>query len=90
MLLVCLEKYKKSGVSKKACGCSKFLGERLFFDTSSSSTNMFEGKKNGLLVMEKALILNRVIFKERLELKNMMLGLIIDLKTKYGIQVMYA
>ena len=69
--------------------CSKILGEKLFFKVSSPSTFTFGCKKHfWLLVIEDNTDNSWTYFsKEKLKLKNMLLVLIKDLKTKYGIQV---
>ena len=72
-------------MNKKDVNATKILDERLFFDTSSPSTSTFGGKKLWLSVAGMDLF-----FKRKLQIKNVMLGLIKNLKTNYCIWVRYA
>ena len=47
-----LDKAKQGCISEKDVVCSKILGERLFFDSSSSLNAISGGKEHWLLVME--------------------------------------
>ena len=66
------------------------VGRKVFFDISSCSTPTFRGKKRLLLIIEDITNCTRSNFlKENSDLKNVMMGLIKNLKTKYNIQVQY-
>ena len=70
--------------------CSRILGERLFFHISSLLTPTLGGKKHWLLAVEESMENARSHFlKEKSELKNVMMGLIKNLKTMHDIQLEY-
>ena len=83
-----LGKAKQQVVSKKAVPCSQILGERLFFDISSTSTPTFGAKRHQLLVFDDYSDFSWSFFlNEKSDLTQKMVGLIKDLKTKYNWQV---
>ena len=70
--------------------CSKTLGEWLFFDVSSPLTHTFRCEKQWLLDMEDSTnCMWSYFLKEKLDLKNVVMGLIKKLKTKYNIWIQY-
>ena len=76
------------GVNKKAVVHCKVWRERLFFNISSLLTPSLGGKKHWLLVIEDSTDFSRIYFlKEKLELKNVMMLLMKDIKAMYGINV---
>ena len=77
-----LGKARNGCVSKKAGVCSIVMGERLFYDISSPSFSTFGGMKHWLLVIEdSADYVWSYFLKEKLELKNLMMGLMKNFKT---------
>ena len=71
-------KFKECRVGEKAVECSKVLG----FNISSSLTTIFGGKKHWLLVIEDSSDYAWGYFlKDKSTLKNVMLGIVNDLKT---------
>ena len=85
-----LGKTKRGCISKKAVVCSKMLEKSLFFDISSPSTPTFGGKNHWLLVIHDSTGYALIkFFLKKLNLKNVKMGLIKNLKTKYNIQVQY-
>ena len=81
-----LKKAKKDHVSKKVVKHSKFFGKKLFFNIGSPVTPTLGGKNYWLLVVEDS----NYFSNEKSELKSVMLGLVKNLKDKYGIQVWLA
>ena len=89
---MCLGKGKKDWHKQKGCwALQKILGKKLFYDISSPLTPTFGAKKHWLLVLEDSTHYAwSYLLKEKCEMKNVILGLIKNLKTKNGLQVWYA
>ena len=87
-----LEKAREGNVNKKVVlDHSTIFGERLFFDISSPFTPTLRDKKHCLFVVEDSTgYAWSYVLKEKFELKNVILGLIKNLKTKYVFQIQYA
>ena len=82
-----LVKARKRSISKKNFKqSSKNLGEKLFFNISLPFTPTLRGKKHWLLVIEhNADYAWSFFLKEKSELKYVILGLVKDMNTKYGV-----
>ena len=79
-----LGKAKKGRISERAVEQSKILEESLFFVIRSPSTPTFGSKKHSLLIIEDSTDYTSSYFlKVKSTLKNTMLALIKNIKTKY-------
>ena len=85
-----LGKAKQQGVSIKAAAWSTFLGERLFFDTSTPLTPTFGSKNHWLLVMDDSSnYIWSFFLKEKSFLVDIMISLIKNLKNDNNLQAQY-